>query len=358
MIKTLTSILMANFILMPLSYATEVNLGGFIKTNARIVEGDLAYQHSWTGSATPEDNTRRSQISTQESRLNMTIIPERAQSIEAAKGFVEIDFSGSEQGDTNFSNSYSPRLRHAYIQYAGLTAGQNWTSFINTQSFAETSDLGGALVGQAMVRQSLIRYQTNSWMFAIENPSTYGTDINGDDISTTQDTLPDIVIRYDTHWQNGLLSFSTLGRQLNTGPENNKEWGLGGSIAGKISISSKDDIRFQFHYGKLGRYVGTSAASDVYLGKAETTTAGMLAYHHEWSEVYRSNLVYGWTKTRLSDANRYHLCANVFTQLSPYLTIGIEVGRFQQEADASHNTDSGQASLASNYSQFTIQLFF
>jgi hypothetical protein len=359
MIKTLTSILMANLLLMPLSYATEINLGGFIKTNARIVEGDLAYQHSWTGSATPENNTRRNQISAQESRLNMTIIPKIAESPETAKGFIEIDFSASGQGDTNFSNSYSPRLRHAYIQYAGLTAGQNWTSLINTQSFAETSDLGGTLVGQAMVRQSIIRYQNNNWMFAIENPSTYGTDINGDNISTAQDILPDIIMRYDNHWQNGLLSFSALGRELNTGADkNNKKWVLGGSIAGKISIGSKDDIRFQFHYGKLGRYVGTSAANDVYLGEAETTIAGMLAYHHVWSEAYRSNFVYGWTQTKLSDANRYHWCANVFTQLSPYLTMGIEIGRFQQEADASNSTGSNQGSRASNYSQFTIQLLF
>jgi hypothetical protein len=204
MIK-LISILMATLIFMPLSYATEINVGGFIKTNARIVAGDLAYQHSWTGSATSEENTQRSQISAQESRFNMTIIPEISQSTETAKGFVEIDFSGSGQGDTNFSNSYSPRLRHAYIQFAGLTAGQHWTSLINTQSFAETSDLGGTLVGQAMVRQSLIRYKTNHWMFALENPSTYGTDSNGDGISTAQDTLPDMIVRYDTDWQNGQL---------------------------------------------------------------------------------------------------------------------------------------------------------
>ena len=89
-------------------------------------------------------------------------------------GFIEIDFSSSEQGSINFTNSYSPRLRHAYIQYKNITFGQNWTTLINTHTFAETVNLGGPLVGQAMIRQSLLRYHWQSpnwgdWRIALEN---------------------------------------------------------------------------------------------------------------------------------------------------------------------------------------------
>lgn len=351
------------------SYGTEFELGGFLKTSARLVQGDLAYQHSWTGSAIPETDTDRSQFSAQESRLNLTIKPDGSPQEAQGKGFIEIDFSSSEQGNSHFTNSYSPRLRHAYIQYKDLTFGQNWTTFINTQTFAETVNLGGPLVGQAMIRQSLIRYHWQSqrwgdWRIAIENPDSYGTDINDNNISTEQDSLPDLIVRYDLEGQWGNLSIASLTRQVSLGQndegDTRKVSTFGGSIAGKVNLFAKDDLRFQLHYGELGRYVSTSAASDVYLGQAETTTAGMFAYRHFWSSHTRSSLFYGWAKTEQSDANRYHFGINLFHQLSSNLLLGFELGQFSQEAqpNATNNlTNKSDSKLASTYGQISLQLF-
>ncbi len=357
--KTLPLAMMIGLIYCTSCQGTDLTLGGFLKTNARLVQGDLAYQHSWTGSATPEPDTKRSQFSAQESRLNLTITQDNA-TPKVAKGFIEIDFSSSEQGNAHFSNSYSPRLRHAYIEYQGLTFGQNWTTLINTHTFAETVNLGGPLIGQAMVRQSLIRYhwqseQWGDWRFALENPDSYGTDIQGNPIKTKQDLLPDLIIRYDQQTTWGCFSIASLTRQLSLGENANgntdKALAFGGSFASRISLSGKDDLRLQLHYGELGRYVTTSAASDVYIGEIETTTAAMIAYRHFWTPQSRSSFFYGWASTKQSDANRYHLGVNLFHQLSQHLILGFELGQFSQEASTSSNTR-----LSSAYGQLSLQL--
>lgn len=47
-------------------------------------------------------------------------------------GFIEIDFYGeavSGGGNELITNSSKPRLRHAYIKYKNVLAGQTWTTF-------------------------------------------------------------------------------------------------------------------------------------------------------------------------------------------------------------------------------------
>lgn len=334
--------------------ATEYHFGGFLKANARYVDGNIAFQDSWTGGGSVTESAKRSQFSAAESRFNFS----------AQQGdvyaFAEVDFAGSSQGNAVFSNSYSPRLRHAFIQYQAVTAGQTWSTLVNSSTFAETADLGGPLVGQAMVRQALIRYQTGRWQFALENPYTYGTTEQSNTtekqwIDTSNDYVPDAVIRYDQQGDWGNVAVSSLLRYLD--PEDSGQFGAGVSVAAKLYTFGKDDLRLQLHYGNLGRYVGTDAARDIINGELETTSSAMIAYRHFWTEVTRSSLFYGRTVTEVEQTDRFHIGANIFTNLTPVLTLGFEVGLYQIDDEASAYSQQNAAQGSSNYAQLSMQFY-
>lgn len=337
--------------------ASEYHFDGFLKANARYVDGNIAFQDSWTGGGNITESAKRSQFSAAESRFNVGITHSDL------RGFAEIDFSGSAQGNAVFSNSYSPRLRHAYIQYHDLTAGQTWSTMVNTSAFAETADLGGPLVGQAMVRQALVRYRADNWQFALENPYTYGTQASNSQIrsttadkewvDTSNDYIPDAVIRFNQQGDWGNVSVSSLFRYLD--PQETAQFGAGVSLAAKLNTFGKDDIRLQLHYGNLGRYVSTDAAKDMVNGEIETTTSAMLAYRHFWTERTRSSLFYGHTITEEEQTNRFHAGVNLFTNLTPALALGFELGRYQIDDDSSPYDDIPPQKGASNYAQLSLQ---
>ncbi|MCG9740095.1 porin [Shewanella insulae] len=334
------------------AHATSIELGGFLKANARYVDGNIAFQDSWAGGGQVVPSAKRTQFSAQESRFNVRLNHEQI------LGFAEIDFVGSAQGNPIISNSYAPRLRHAFIQYQGFTAGQTWSTLVNTSSFAETADLGGPLVGQAMVRQAQFRFSTTHWQFALENPYTYGTtrpDNQGQTqwIDTSNDYLPDTIIRYNQTGDWGNVTVSALIRYLD--PDGSRQWGGGLSVGAKLFTLGRDDLRLQLHYGNLGRYVGTNAARDIIEGEIETSLSGMFAYRHFWTERSRSTLFFGRTTTQVEQTDRHHWGINLFTDLTPALSVGIELGRYEIE-DATRDAAVPRPRGASNYAQLSMQL--
>src|SRR5439155_11502352 len=72
--------------------------------------------------------------------------------------FTEFDFYGG-VGTKTFSNSFHPRLRHAYGEYGPWLAGQTWSTFMDPASLPETLEFNGPL-GEAFVRQPQLRFTT------------------------------------------------------------------------------------------------------------------------------------------------------------------------------------------------------
>lgn len=331
---------------------THYQMGGFIKANARYVDGTIAFQPNWNGDGTVQEEAKRTQFGAQESRFNLKLTRGEV------TGFAEIDFVGSSQGNPVISNSYSPRLRHAMIQYREFTAGQTWSTLVNTSTFAETADLGGPLVGQAMVRQALLRYQTEHWQIALENPYTYGTKKGPNSgekqwIDTSNDYIPDAIARYNQKGDWGNVSISSLFRYLD--PADSAQFGTGISAAAKLHTFGKDDFRVQLHYGNLGRYVGTDAAKDIIDGELETSTSMMFAYRHFWNEHLRSSLFYGRTSTQVEQTVRNHLGINIFTNLTRELEVGFEFGRYQIEDNTPEFNPTESPQGSSNYAQLSLQ---
>ncbi len=109
--------------------------------------------------------------------------------------FVEMDFLGSAQGNEVVTNSYSPRLRHAFLTYNKWLFGQTWFTFFNVGALPENLDFVGPAESTIFGRQTQIRYTSGPWQFALENPLTTVHSIrqaSGSNRMTSN--IPDVVV--------------------------------------------------------------------------------------------------------------------------------------------------------------------
>ena len=302
----------------------KLTFGGYIKIDARYVDGDVAYKDFWTGDgAALTQDASQFKIFANETRFNTKYVHGDVM------GFTEMDFWGG-GGNEVVSNSAHPRIRHAFVKYKDLTVGQTWSTFMNTSAIPESADFAGATTGLVFIRQGQVRYNVGNFQVSLENPESWGGD-------TASDSVPDIVARYNFKGDWGSVSVSGLARQLNT-TLGNSESAFGASVAGRIKTGGKDDIRFQFHKGELGRYVGVGAVKDLYGEEVEDVTSVLVAYRHFWNESLRSTVLYGKVEGDASDRERTQWGVNLFQDLTKELAVGIEVGNFSiDELDKDSN---------------------
>lgn len=292
----------------------KLTFGGYIKIDARYVDGDVAYRDFWVGDGAPlAEDASQFKIFANETRFNTKYVHGDV------TGFIEMDFWGG-GGNEVISNSAHPRIRHAFVKYKDLTVGQTWSTFMNTSAIPESADFAGATTGLVFIRQGQVRYNVGNFQVALENPESWGGD-------TSNDSVPDVVARYNFKGDWGSISVSGLTRQLNT-TLGNSESAFGASIAGRIKTGGKDDIRFQIHKGELGRYVGVAAVKDLYGEEVEDLTSVLVSYRHFWNETLRSTVLYGKVEGDVSDRERTQWGVNVFQDLTKELAVGIEVGNF------------------------------
>jgi hypothetical protein len=292
----------------------KLTFGGYIKIDARYVDGDVAYRDFWVGDGAPlAEDASQFKIFANETRFNTKYVHGDV------TGFIEMDFWGG-GGNEVISNSAHPRIRHAFVKYKDLTVGQTWSTFMNTSAIPESADFAGATTGLVFIRQGQVRYNVGNFQVALENPESWGGD-------TANDSVPDVVARYNFKGDWGSISVSGLARQLNT-TLGNSESAFGASIAGRIKAGGKDDIRFQIHKGELGRYVGVAAVKDLYGEEVEDLTSVLVSYRHFWNETLRSTVLYGKVEGDVSDRERTQWGVNVFQDLTKELAVGIEVGNF------------------------------
>ena len=323
-----------------LSEEDKITFGGYIKVDARYVDGDLAHTQYWGGSllhSAAGESKSQLNLNANETRFNMKY------NHGEVMGFIEMDFygaasSGGTVANEKISNSSNPRLRHAFIKYKNVLAGQTWSTFMNTSAIPETADFAGPAMGLVFIRQSQVRYTMGNFQVALENPYTWGGD-------NSSDVMPDVIARYNFKGDWGNISVSGVGRQLNVDADNT-DTAIGYSVAGRIKTFGKDDLRIQLHGGEVGRYVGVGATVDVdnTSKKAEKTTAYIVAYRHFWSEDLRSTLAYANSKADTTDIESTQWSVNLFKNLTKQLSVGVEVGNFSRD-DQNADSDYAQVSL-------------
>ena len=257
--------------------------------------------------------------------------------------FWEMDFLLSGQGDERISNSYSPRIRHAFVTYDKWLFGQTWQTFFNVGALPENLDFVGPAESSLFGRQAMIRYTTGNWQFALENPETTITPYGGGGRIVADDSRsPDMVARYNLKGDWGSFTVAGLLRQLRYDNEgagiSDKETSYGISVSGKFVFANKDDFRWMASGGKgLGRYIGLNTANGAVLdgmGNLNSINSwGVFgSYRHLWSDQWRSNFTLGYlavdNDTSLTgmgvtkEASSVHI--NMIYSPVPKLDFGIE----------------------------------
>ena len=289
------------------------------------------------------DGTGSSDMTTdfqaRESRLNFRVDHKTAGG-SSVTAFVEMDFFTHGDGNEVVSNSYSPRLRHAFIKYDKWTFGQTWSTFQDVAALPEALDFVGPAESTTFIRQSMIRYTTGNLELAVENPQTFvagGTR----DLSS----VPDLIARYTFKLDGGsYVKLAGLVRSLkiqdtgNGSQEDATAWGLSAST--KFVFGNGSDLRAMVNFGDgIGRYVGLGFVPDGYIdgntGAIETaeSLSWFVAYRAVWNAKWRSNFMYGTNSIDYNDdaqvgglndsASSFHV--NLIHNVLPKLDIGAEV---------------------------------
>ncbi|MDX1443346.1 MAG: DcaP family trimeric outer membrane transporter [Gammaproteobacteria bacterium] len=294
---------LATFLAAPAQAEPEFKFGGYLKTVVNISDysdGDLAPANAGRDFYIPGlipvgglDEGPDTDFSAKESRFNFTVTDEVGGM--NIKGFFELDFQVPSQGNEVVSNSYNPRMRHAFIQFDNWTFGQTWSTFQNVGALPEVMDFIGPAESTVFVRQAQVRYTNGPWQFSLENPETT---VGG--VGVTDDGgLPDIVLRYNLD----SIAIAAIARQLtfeDAGANfDESTTGFGISVSGKHMLGDKDDFKWMVTTGSgIGRYVGLGFSSDAYIDgtgslEAQDVTSAFAAYRHFWTDQWRSSFVVG-----------------------------------------------------------------
>ena len=288
---------------------TTITVGGFVKFDAMVSDysdGTLAAgsigRDFYVPSVTPvggESEGVAVDMHARQSRFNLGTSTELGG--HTLKTFIELGFLATTGGDERITNSYSPRMRHAFLTYDKWLFGQTWTTFQNTGALPETADFIGNTDFGIFARQAQIRYTTGNWQFAMENPETTVTPNGGGGRIVTDDNgTPDFVGRYNFNSGNLAFAAAVLVRQLaydDGGAIDSTTSSTGFSFSGKYKIG-QDDIRFGVNTGVgMGRYIGLNVSNGAVLDaqgdlQAIDSTAAYFAYRHFWNEKVRSTISY------------------------------------------------------------------
>ncbi len=282
-------------------------------------------------------------------------------------GVIEFDFLVTPGGNERVSNSYVPRLRHAFISYKGWTVGQTWTTFQDVKTLPESLDFVGATDGVVFGRQALVKYKTGAWEFALENSETTITPFGGGARIVSDDgAIPDAVVRYTHTADWGHLSIAGLVRQLNydnitTTDDSVSSTGI--SINSKVKVGESDDIRLSFTTGSgLGRYVALNTVNGAVIdanGNLETidSTAYSVAYRHVWNNKMRSTFSYsalsvdnnvaliGTSATESTNS----ISANLLYSPTQKITVGGEIKQATREIESGADGDMTRVQFSMKY---------
>ncbi len=289
---------------------TSVSLQGYIKVDSMVSNYDsdnLSPNHVsrdfYIPSTIPLSNGKEQTVLDMHARQSrFAIKTKRDVEGNILKTYLELDFMVTPGGDERISNSYSPRMRHAFFSYGNWTYGQTWSTFMNVSALPDTLDFIGNTDATIFVRQPQIRYTNGPFQVSLENPETLVTPFGGGARIVTDDNVfPDMVLRYN--YDSDYLTFALAGlaRQLRyistTANIDSSTSAYGLSFSGSLKIG-QDDIKFIINTGSgLGRYIALNIADDAVInadGNLETIASEGkgVSYRHYWNNKWRSNIAY------------------------------------------------------------------
>ncbi len=282
--------------------------------------------------------------------------------------FIEFDFQLSPGGNERVSNSFNPRVRHAFFTYNNWLFGQTWMTFFNVGALPENLDFVGPAESSLFGRQAMIRYTSGNWQFALENPETTITPYGGGGRIVADDNLmPDAVVRYNMKgdWGNFVIAgtLRQLSYENNAAGIDDSDTGWGLSLSGKMKVGAKDDFRWMASAGSgMGRYFGLNIANGAVLdanGNLEAIDSyGVFgSYRHFWNNQWRSNFTLGYSSidndTALtgfgvtSNASSAHI--NLIYSPVPKMDFGLELMFADREIESGADGDLTRLQFSAKY---------
>lgn len=277
---------------------------------------------------------------------------------------IELDFMATPDGNERVSNSYTPRIRQAFVSYNNVMFGQAWSNFQNVGALPETLDFVGPAEGTVFVRQAQVRYTHGAFSFSAENPESTVT-VNGGRVETDDQAMPDFTARYTYKADWGNLVVAGLMREV-TYKQNGLELGensYGISASGRVNFG-KNNLKFMLTTGQgLGRYVGLNVANAAELVNERLemidSTSGFVAYQQHWNEQWRSTFLYSFF-----DADNYNgpfatagdptksstsYSANILYSPQKNLTFGLELKHAERETESGADGDLDRVQFSAKY---------
>lgn len=332
------------------STATQIKLYGFITLDATYDFQNLGKNDVFK----PGDIPVHPQISEpaffmSAKQTRMGAVLTRETPLGTIKGVLEVDFHNAADQPNGLL-----RIRHAFVQWKGLTAGQTWSTFYDIESRPQTVDYQGP-AGSTFSRVPLIRYdfaiKNHIWSIGLEDPMEEIT--TKGNVQAKKQTVPDAVAAYKIYWNSrkSFLKLGLLGRQLKyqtidstqSSAHTSNLYGWGALAVGKLAApggKGEDNIKFELvtgtgiaHYLLGTTALGFDAVLNVETQKPEdiNLSGGFISYQHYWSDKFNSTAIAGAyrveEKALLSSSSIHssvYATANLFyTPVKP-LSFGLE----------------------------------
>ena len=238
-------------------------------------------------------------------------------------------------------------LRHAYIGWTGehgeLLVGQYWSAFMDLAAIPE-GVTEAAVSGAILARQEQIRYtkllgEKFLVTVSVEDPTSNDILTN----VTPQTNSPDFVstVRWNA-MPNMHLQAGGLYRRIEVDGDalvDNSTSGWGAHLSGSWRITAADRVLGGASFGDgIGRYLlGLGPFSGAFIDPDSLELESQKArgfygsYARTWADTWRTNVSYGQARADtagLSLADNFksskYLGANIFYEITPYLTVGLE----------------------------------
>lgn len=361
---------------------TEIKIGGYVKadfiassySDGALGSGNIG-RDFYIPSLTPvggsdEDSTFDAHA--KQTRFNFSS-KTQLENGETVGFTLEFDFLATPNGNERITNSYTPRMRHAVMNYNGFSIGQTWSNFQDVGILPESLDFIGVTAGTVFSRQTQVRYTTGGFSVSIENPeSTITPNGGGSRIVADDNSLPDFTAKYTHKADWGHVAIAGLARQLsysnkatNADPAteiDSDTSSFGVTLSSKIKFG-QDDLRLSVTKGSgLGRYLGLNFVNGAVIdsnGELEAidSTALTAAYRHVWNEQFRSNVFYSAIQvdnnTNLTGEAANNKAANLGVNLlySPAkaLTFGAELSVATRELENGSDGDMNRLQFSAKY---------
>ncbi len=250
---------------------TKIKLGGYVRFNASYdTSGNMSAANDFASNKIPTstawDDESYLNFDATASRFSLQIT-QTTEQVGDIKLFAEVDFRGS---------SYTTRLRQAYVEMLGFTAGYAWSFMSDLAANAPTVDIIG-VSSRTFLRTNLVGYRHNfsetlSGGIALEIPSLVSD--YGADYTDMDQRIPNLPFYIQHKSKGGHIKVGGMIRALEYGQLSTEECqsslGWGAQASGTLIASKSLKLFGQAIYGEgINNYINDIASLEINLNSTD-----------------------------------------------------------------------------------------